>query len=77
MPGASAAAVAVAAVAVGTHQVCAWIRARLHVAAERTNSSHIVRVGEALVDAGIMLTGAVLVLAVPIACFLCVAYERC
>jgi hypothetical protein len=71
-----AAAVAVAAVSVGAHQICAWVRARLHAAAERAKPSHIVWVGEALVDASILLTSAVLVLAVPIACFLCIADER-
>jgi hypothetical protein len=74
---AGAAAAAVVAVSLATHQVCAWVRAGLHVTAEGTKPSHIVGVGEALIDAGVLLTSAVLVLAVTIACFLCVANESC
>jgi hypothetical protein len=72
-----AAAAAVVAVSVATHQVCAGVRARLHITAKWAKPSHVVGVGEAFVDAGVLLTSAVLVLAVTIACFLCVANESC
>jgi hypothetical protein len=58
------------------HQIGAWVRARLHAAAERAESPHVIWVCKALVHAGILLAAAVLVLAVAITIFLCVADKR-